>query len=105
MFSEKDVAFLQQVKATVLAIDPKAEVWLFGSRARGDAREDSDWDFLVLTERIVDQEYKELIRGPLFYLGLEHGRIISTTVKNRMDWEDLELTNFYRCVQEDALAV
>ena len=39
----------QQVKATVRQIDPQAEVILFGSRARGDARKDSDWDFLVLT--------------------------------------------------------
>ncbi|WP_461102555.1 nucleotidyltransferase domain-containing protein [Spirosoma koreense] len=38
--------FLQEVKRSVMAIDPNAEVWLFGSRARGDAREDSDWDFL-----------------------------------------------------------
>jgi uncharacterized protein len=24
------------------------QVWLFGSRARGDARPDSDWDLLVV---------------------------------------------------------
>jgi predicted nucleotidyltransferase len=24
------------------------QVWLFGSRARGDARDDSDWDLLVV---------------------------------------------------------
>ncbi|MCR4826365.1 MAG: nucleotidyltransferase domain-containing protein, partial [Bacteroidales bacterium] len=37
------------IKANVLEVNPNAEVWLYGSRARGTAREDSDWDVLVLT--------------------------------------------------------
>ncbi len=39
------------VKQEVIKIDPKAEVFLFGSRARGDFRKDSDWDFLILLNR------------------------------------------------------
>ncbi|MBC7890457.1 MAG: nucleotidyltransferase domain-containing protein, partial [Ferruginibacter sp.] len=30
-------------------VDGTASVILFGSRARGDAANDSDWDFLILT--------------------------------------------------------
>jgi predicted nucleotidyltransferase len=37
-----DEQFLSVLKRTVLAIDPQAEIWLFGSRARGDFRDDSD---------------------------------------------------------------
>ena len=40
----------KEIKQTVLGIDPTAEVILFGSRARGDFHEESDWDVLVLTE-------------------------------------------------------
>lgn len=29
--------------------DP-SQLWLFGSRARGDAREDSDWDLLAVVD-------------------------------------------------------
>lgn len=29
--------------------DPQ-QLWLFGSRARGDAREDSDWDLLAVVD-------------------------------------------------------
>jgi len=35
-------------------VDDKAEVILYGSRARGDEREDSDWDLLVLTDESLD---------------------------------------------------
>ena len=36
------------VKKYIHIIDGAASVILFGSRARGDASVDSDWDFLVL---------------------------------------------------------
>ena len=36
------------------------EVILFGSRARGDFRKDSDWDILLITER--ELEWKERLR-------------------------------------------
>ena len=32
------------------------ELWLFGSRARGDARPDSDWDLLAVVEDGVPEE-------------------------------------------------
>jgi len=46
-------------------------IYLFGSRARGDFREDSDWDFLVVVDRelsfnerwdIIDLIKRELAR-------------------------------------------
>jgi len=45
---------LEKVKEIVQATDPEAEVILFGSRARGDAMEDSDWDILILTPKAVN---------------------------------------------------
>ena len=37
------------VKRLVAALDPQM-IWLFGSRARGDARPDSDFDLLVVAK-------------------------------------------------------
>lgn len=31
------------IKQNVLEVDPTVQVWLYGSRAKGNAREDSDW--------------------------------------------------------------
>lgn len=100
-----DTEFLQAVKQSVQEIDPQAEVWLFGSRARGDARPDSDWDFLILTEKPVDRVYKRTMRDHLFYIGLASGQVIGTTIQNRHDWEDLEVTDLYQNIKEEGLAV
>lgn len=39
---------LEQVKQSVHEIEPDADIILYGSRARGDAHAESDWDFLIL---------------------------------------------------------
>lgn len=35
----------KRVKESILSKDASAVVYLYGSRARGDNRKDSDWDF------------------------------------------------------------
>ena len=44
---------LQRICRNVHEVEPEAEVWLYGSRARKDARDDSDWDVLVLSTKPV----------------------------------------------------
>jgi predicted nucleotidyltransferase len=34
--------------ARILDVLHPEQVWLFGSRARGEARADSDWDFMAI---------------------------------------------------------
>ncbi len=36
-----------------------SKILLFGSRARGDFREESDWDFLIILEKPVDAKTKK----------------------------------------------
>jgi uncharacterized protein len=93
-----DTEFLQRVKATVQAIDPTAEVWLFGSRARGDARDDSDWDFLVLTDGPANWQYKHLLRDTLYDVGLEAGNSISTVIQSNKQKPLLSATDLFRNV-------
>jgi uncharacterized protein len=50
-----------QVKESVRRIDPKAKVILFGSKARGDSKKDSDWDFLILTSQNVNEACNSMV--------------------------------------------
>jgi Polymerase beta, Nucleotidyltransferase len=45
-------------------------VWLFGSRAAGCARRDSDWDLLVLTPSTVTQDRRKCGRADIIYVAL-----------------------------------
>ena len=100
-----DTDFLEAVKRSIHEIDPKAEVWLFGSRARGDARPDSDWDFLVLTEKQANWTFKRQVRDRLYDVGFDSGRVIGTTIQNFSEWRDLEVTDLYQNIKEDGIVV
>ena len=94
-------AFLQKVKETVHSVDPQADVYLFGSRARGNHRKDSDWDFLVLTSKKVTRELKYTFSDTLNDLELEAERVISSIIRSKEEWPDYEVTDLYQNIQED----
>jgi predicted nucleotidyltransferase len=75
-----------KVKQAVLKVEPKAEIILYGSRARSDYRETSDWDFLVLVDGRVDSARTDRIRACLYDIELDSGEIISSIVRSREEW-------------------
>jgi predicted nucleotidyltransferase len=85
---EKDMksALLDKVRDAVKQIEPSAEIILYGSRARNDFREYSDWDFLVLVDGPVDTARTDRVRHLLYEIELETGEIISSIVKSRELW-------------------
>jgi hypothetical protein len=56
---------LAKIKQAVKKIEPKVNIILFGYRARGDERTDSDGDLLILIPGISDSCYLRRIK--LFY--------------------------------------
>lgn len=51
-----DLTPLREVVRRIVASWKPAQIWLFGSRARGAATADSDWDLLVVVPDGVDDE-------------------------------------------------
>ncbi len=97
----------QQVKATVRRIDPQAEVILFGSRARGDARTDSDWDFLVLTSLPLSNEVKYAVVDAVFeQVELVVEEVITLILHEKAKWySKFKVTPLFQCVEEDGITV
>lgn len=89
---ERKLHILSLIKSNIGEIDPKAEIVLFGSQARGDKRDESDWDILILTDYPVSFEIEQRFRHHLFELELELGEAFSTFVYSNpiaigSDWE------------------
>ena len=78
---------LKKIRQTVREIEPAAEIILYGSHSRGDADEDSDWDFLILVDGPVRDERTDRIRHRLYEIEWESGEVISSIVRNREEWQ------------------
>jgi len=85
-------------------VDDTAEVILYGSRARGDERSDSDWDILVLTDDPVDLTKERELRYPLYDLALETDEQFSVFVYSKNDWHTRHrITPFYESVAQEGI--
>jgi predicted nucleotidyltransferase len=81
-----DIELLKQCKAAIKAIVPDAEIILYGSRARGDAHPDSDYDLLVLTDQQTDLDLEDKLRAAIFNFQLEYDILLSVFAYNRSQW-------------------
>lgn len=86
----------QAVKRIVREFDPEAEVILYGSRARGDAEPESDWDFAVITSYAMTSSEKRELYGAIYDYELNNNLIISPFVVPRSHWDsDLHRATFF----------
>jgi len=92
-----------EIKRIVLKHAPAAEVYLYGSRARGTEHSTSDWDVLILVpQNTVTQSLEEKIMFPLYDLEFDTGEIISPLVYSAEEWNTkYPVTPFYRKVMQE----
>jgi predicted nucleotidyltransferase len=86
-FTEQETELLRRIRETVRAVEPTAQVILYGSRARGDAAPDSDWDLLVLLDGPVDLGRKRALSHRLYELEWDTGDVLSLVIRERAQWE------------------
>ena len=97
---------LSEIKKTLQIVAPSAKAMLFGSRARNDAREDSDWDILILIEKDkIRNEDFDSIAYPLIELGWNIGEMINPVLYAFSDWKKRSFTIFHKNVEEEGIAI
>jgi predicted nucleotidyltransferase len=98
-----DQNIMLNIKATIKAVDPSAEVLLFGSRVRGDFHSDSDWDVLIIVDKEkLTWEDEKMFRHKLYDLELEIAQPISIFVYSRIEWYGKNsVTPFFESIQSE----
>ena len=101
--AEKDI--IQGMKDLAQQVLPAgAEAILFGSRARGDARKDSDWDILILIggNRASGEDF-ERYAYPFVDYGWSVGEQINPLIYSFADWQKRSISPFYKNVQSEGI--
>lgn len=100
--SGKDI-LLQRIRSSIQTTEPLATVLLYGSYARGDNKDGSDVDLLILLNKDkVTWEDEKRISYPLYDIEFDTGTLISPLVISKRDWETRHrITPFYHEVLKD----
>ena len=96
---------LVEIKRLVTEKDASAKIYLYGSRVRGTARKESDWDILILLNKEkVTPEMEREITSPLYDLEFESGQVISPMVYSEKEWNyKFSVTPFFHNVMREGL--
>jgi len=89
MTAERRHQIMEAIQKKAHSIVPRnSKIILFGSQARGDAHDGSDWDVLVLLdkEQITLAEYDD-VSYPMTELGWDMGESINTILYTKREWE------------------
>ena len=98
---------IQLIRQKVNEIDNTAEVILYGSRARGDNKRDSDWDVMILLkQKNVDKKIEQTFRHHLLDIELEIGVPVSVFVYSKSDWEGkYSITPLFRSIKKEGIQI
>ncbi|MDR2232523.1 MAG: nucleotidyltransferase domain-containing protein [Tannerella sp.] len=96
----------KEIQALKRQLLPNDKAILFGSQARGDAREDSDWDLLVLLDKEkITYEDENTYAYPFASMGWNYGTYISVKVYTIKEWEERSFTPFYYNVHHEGILI
>jgi len=105
--AEEEKILLTRCRSAIESVDSSAEVILYGSRARGDAEPDSDYDLLILTDGEVTLKREDVVRRKLFPIEIEIGAVFTVILVSRKDWNSAlyGAMPFYQNIERDGVVL
>ncbi|MBM3335072.1 nucleotidyltransferase domain-containing protein [Candidatus Sumerlaeota bacterium] len=103
--NEKDRAAVEEFAARVRALFPSAQIWAFGSRARGEASWESDLDVCVVLDEF-DADIRKTVGNIAWEVGFEREVLISTVVFSKEMFERgrCSVSGLVRTIREEGVA-
>lgn len=84
--STETISLLKKIRHHIRAIVPNAEIVLYGSRVRGTAEKESDWDLLILIDQKVERNLEDKLRDSIYDVELETAEILSCIIRSKEEW-------------------
>ncbi len=84
--SKGEKTLLVRCRNAVKDFDSSAEIILYGSRARGDSKPESDYDLLILIDEEIPLRREDDFRRQLYPIELETGAVLTVLLTNKNGW-------------------
>lgn len=94
MISPHDRSLAEQLKNLLIAKTSIVDFRVFGSRARGDAAEDSDMDVFIEVENL-DRATKRMISDIVWDFSIDNSVVISPLFFSRSEVEDTPMRSSF----------
>ena len=86
-------------------LPPHSSLWLYGSQARGDAHENSDWDLLILLDKPELEACDYGVVYPFRELGWDIGEEMNPSLYTKRQWESWTYLPYYKNVNRDKIVI
>lgn len=106
MPTDRQTTIINMIRDTIREAEPKAQIFLYSSRARGDARDDSDWDVLTIVDKPrLSLKDRGILQYPIWDKGLDMGEEINVLSFTRKQWEEAPPSLFKYNVMREGIAL
>ena len=96
-----------EIQALKRQLIPTEKMFLFGSQARGDAHEDSDWDLLVVLNKKGKHNWDDFDKYafPFSELGWDYNVAINPILYTQEEWDKGTYFPFYKNIMCEGIEI